>query len=449
MIDIPKPQPNLAQCCEYKELSCCDNFDLLPWAAEFQALDIEFGAYPKCKAALDSLLCGIPCSPSSADFTLLGDGNVNGTANLFRVCADKCTQLWGACEGCPLNGVGLTVASLYTSADFCRAIAPEGWQIEVVSEPNGDCFGEAGKTASLSGSFARADPLPGDGRARVGEPVVWTITLADSAGAALGVGGHDVEVRVEGASLDPIYTLADNDDGTYTLTFTTEVSGTYDIHVHVDGAPLARSPFAAAVFPGEFAPQQSVVFGRASYESPVVGERSELLVGANDRYGNSLLKGDYAFEAAEVVAAGGQPGLVFDTPQQLANATTRFAFTPSKPGEYVVAVTSNGVPVGNVVTFSVQQPSPGQPLDAAQSFATGSGLTRAVRGVPARFVIVGVGANGARLRSGGASFDVTVSGSDSASGERVSQSPIVKDNADGTYTVEYTVLTSVGSYVCC
>lgn len=81
------------------------------------------------------------------------------------------------------------------------------------------------------------------------------------------------------------------------------------------------------------------------------------------------------------------------------------------------------------------------------AYSTGSGLTQAVRGIPARFVIVSVGTNGARLRRGGEQFDVRLSGTDSATGERVMQSPRARDNNDGTYTVEYTILTSPGSYV--
>jgi len=444
---VPQPQPNLAQCCEYKDLSCCDNFDLLPWADEFQAIDIEFGAYPKCKKALDTLLCGVPCSPNANAFIELGDGSVNGTADVFRVCASKCTQLWGACEGCPLNGVGLTVASMYSAADFCRAIAPDGWEIEVINDEEGECFGAVGTVVSLSGSSAVQLPLPGDGRARVGTPVVWEIRLADAAGAPVGRGGANIVVRVEGDQVDPTFELVDNEDGTYTLTFQTTVAGTYDIHVIVDDEPLTQSPFAAAVFPGAFSPAHSVVYGRATYESPVVGEQSSFLVAAKDQYGNDLLVGAYPFEASEVVAAGAQPGLMLDDPQQLSNATTRFAFTPTKPGDYVIAVTSQGTPIDGVVTFTVNQPASGQKIDSSKSFATGSGLTQAVRGIPARFVIVSVGTNGARLRRGGEQFDVRLSGTDSATGERVMQTPRARDNNDGTYTVEYTILTSPGSYV--
>lgn len=48
-------------------------------------------------------------------------------------------------------------------------------------------------------------------------------------------------------NVDPPATVVDNQNGTYTITFSTERSGTYDLHIKLNGEELVFSPYVAAI----------------------------------------------------------------------------------------------------------------------------------------------------------------------------------------------------------
>ncbi|KAL6752927.1 hypothetical protein V8C86DRAFT_2738789 [Haematococcus lacustris] len=89
---------------------------------------------------------------------------------------------------------------------------------------------------------------PGFAGTHSGAPVKLYVHVKDSRGKRLKEGGEDVAVRVQavGGSASAQYievTVVDNDDGTYTATYTPPIKGNYQVSVELNGLPVAGSPF--------------------------------------------------------------------------------------------------------------------------------------------------------------------------------------------------------------
>jgi hypothetical protein len=477
---LPKPQPDLATCSEFGGNACCDNFILRHWAEEFDAVYVNYAGVPACKAAIDHLLCGIPCSPTQSRELRLNtgrrcpvlhedddDGGVGGDAKPYRVsddddddgaaaaapdvcdapllatytiCADLCRRLFESCSDCQSAERGAVGAAFKSADDFCRSLAPKGYRFEVGQEPH--CFGTS-VDASLSGSFAQLDA--GVERARVGADVTVVIQAADDNGNFVLEGGSQFTVRLEGPNDDPRTTVTDEGTGRYLVRFAPSQSGTYDLRVFLAGQELAQSPFAIVVWPGEFDASKSVVAGPAVGAPVRAGVPTSFQVSARDSFGNDMLVGDFGFAAR--VAVGPDETLALQR-VDLGNGTTRFAFTPLADGQYVIALEIGGKPTGLVVPVTVY---PGGAavgrFDATRTFASGAGLARAEVGTPASFVIKAGDADGVQLARGGETFAVRITGRDAKTQERVDLSVPVVDKGDGTYVVSYLLLAAPGAYV--
>lgn len=225
-----------------------------------------------------------------------------------------------------------------------------------------------------------------DAEVKVGEPSVWTITVKDVNGNGVLTGGAKVDVRVDGVAVDPQALVVDNGDGTYTATFTTTASGSYDVHVTVNGEELAASPFTAVVYAGAFSPAKSIVFGPATQRPTAVDVATSFMVGARDEFGNDILVGSFPFNVVVVSAPTTDPIVFRQT--ELNNGTTRFTFTPRVAGQYVLSVLSNMQFVGSVISVSAfANDAMSGIFSASRSYVAGAGLVRAASGVPARFTI--------------------------------------------------------------
>jgi hypothetical protein len=344
---LPKPQPDLATCVEFSGNACCDNFILRPWGEVFESVYVNYAGTPACRAAIDHLICGIPCSPTQSRELRLNtgrkcplvnedddDGGVGGDMAPYRitdeddddasqqpdecdapvlatltVCQDLCRRIYESCSDCKAADRGAVGSVFATAEAFCRSLAPKGYRIEIGREPN--CFGTS-QDASLSGSFAQLDTAE---RARVGTEVVAVIQAADDNGNYVLEGGSQFTVRLEGPNDDPRTTVTDEGTGRYLVRFSPTESGTYDLHVFLAGQELAQSPFAIVVWPGEFDAAQSVVTGPAVGAPVRAGVRTYFQVGARDSFGNDMLLGDFGFTAR--VTTGPDETLAIHRAQQV------------------------------------------------------------------------------------------------------------------------------------
>ncbi|KAL9955084.1 hypothetical protein ACROYT_G036359 [Oculina patagonica] len=92
---------------------------------------------------------------------------------------------------------------------------------------------------------------PGLSRAKVGHKSTFTIITKDRNGEPCTTGGDLVSVKLHRPNGSPITAdLEDNDDGTYTASFTPVSKGDHQITVHVRGKPIQGSSFDLQVTAG-------------------------------------------------------------------------------------------------------------------------------------------------------------------------------------------------------
>ncbi|MDJ0767111.1 MAG: filamin/ABP280 repeat domain-containing protein, partial [Myxococcota bacterium] len=116
-----------------------------------------------------------------------------------------------------------------------------------------------------------------------GEVTTITVQSRDASGNDLTTGGEVVVVAVTGANT-AIAAITDNDDGTYSATYTPTITGTDDIDVQLNGTSIGSSPFTSAVAPSTANASQS----RATVPAGEAGAVTTITVQARDAYGNNL-----------------------------------------------------------------------------------------------------------------------------------------------------------------
>ncbi len=137
-----------------------------------------------------------------------------------------------------------------------------------------------------------------------GAPVKLFVHVKDSRGKRLKEGGEDVVVRVStlGAGHLPV-DVADNEDGTYTATYTPPSKGNYQVTVEVNGIPIAGSPFpvffSAPLDPAALAAEQAAEAAAASAAAQAQQDGAAAAAAAQPA------PGDAAAGAAALGGAGG------------------------------------------------------------------------------------------------------------------------------------------------
>jgi len=165
--------------------------------------------------------------------------------------------------------------------------------------------------------------------------------------------------------------------------------------------------------------------------------------------GEQYLPSEFTIEArnklGEKIPVGGQPfkvvlldpfnGEIPCSVEDNNDGTHTARYTPWLPGEHVVQVYLGNDPIKDS-PFKVPIDASSEVASAAQSYADGPGLENDVNNSsqkkPAEFTIHAVDKNGTPKQSGGDLFDVFVED------PNFDIVPVtIKDNNDGTYTVEY------------
>jgi len=158
-----------------------------------------------------------------------------------------------------------------------------------------------------------------------------------------------------------------------------------------------------------------------------VGKPAPILVEAKDANGRRVPTGGDPFKIRVQGPSGGMDLMCSFSDQ--GDGTYTAAYTPLKPGFHTVEISLNDEPVMG---------SPFHPLmedaNAGNSWAEGPGLAGGKTGRHNPITIHAVDADGSPVRHGGDPFLVGISGPDSTI-------PSIKDNGDGTYSVDYVVNT--------
>jgi hypothetical protein len=452
---FPTAEPNLGTCCEYTGAACCNNYDLRAYHEDFAQVAVDYAADPECAAAIESLYCGALCSPRQSAIVSEGPEGKRGT---LRICESACSAVYSVCGGCPVDGVGLTVASVYGSAkDFCQYLVPSGFAASVEPEPH--CFGSSDVSAhpgTTTVAFFDCETTS----VTAGDQFVVRITARDVYGNALTLGGEHYTVDVEGPAHVGV-SVRDNLNGTYDIIGTTTRSGSYFLTVRDsdDVALNHASPFLLTVWPAAADLSQLRAYGPALAGPIRVNQQTTFLVTAGDRFGNELVLPEADLTLEHTVAASPVGDALIVSQEMLANGTTRFTIVPRTVGNYQVNVAASLADAGNetlddsvslpifFTAVAAIRPDAATPtIDPSRSYAAGPGLTSATVGVGTHFTIFAVDSEGVALTTSAAvAPTVTIRGPPEL-GAPVYR-PAVVDNADGTYTVKYIITTGFGAYV--
>lgn len=322
---------------------------------------------------------------------------------------------------------------------------------------NGEPIGQNGGVTSVV-DIAPATPDPaqcyaeGDGlsNAVVGLPATAKVYSVNKNGDRIPTGGHDFAGLLKDANGREIPAeIVDNGDGTYDLSYVPVVPGAAELSITVlDGQPIKDSPFSVDVAKDAGKPdaEKCAVYGpgvgdpadESKGEVPVdTANEATFTIEACDPAGNKLAAGGAPFDAFVADADGEEvPVEIVDN----GDGTYTGRYAPKKPVEHTVSVVLHNEAEPLFFEHVAKSPyavkvAPG--IDASKCVVEGEGVTPegAVENVhPTQFTIHAKDINGDDIKKGGEKFDVKVKGPD---GKPIAKEPEVKDNGDGTYTVEY------------
>lgn len=123
----------------------------------------------------------------------------------------------------------------------------------------------------------------------------FTVVLRDSYGTRLRRGGDKVRASSRGPGpLRP--SVADEGDGSYTVSYLATVSGTYSLSLSCNAQPVLGSPFEISVEPSAAHAPSCLADGNG-LRLAVAGEPSSFFVRAHDEFGRPKIMGGEVFEA--------------------------------------------------------------------------------------------------------------------------------------------------------
>jgi len=239
--------------------------------------------------------------------------------------------------------------------------------------------------------------------------------------------------------------VVDNNDGTYTCSYTPKTDGETTLHVQIETeaygtGDIKDAPFTVHIVPGLPDPLN---FGWEGLELDANGRRvvvagvtDSFQIVAKDGFGNQLQNGGLGVEGK---IKG--PKKVDVEVEDHDDGTYTLSYTPTVVGDYQFSAAVDGQKIGgkhNPFPFVVV-PAPASPEN---SVAFGDGTKKATVGKENPFTIQARDAFDNDLKMGGA--DVGGELVHLESGEAV---PLeVVDNEDGTYSATYPDLTKAGEY---
>jgi len=255
----------------------------------------------------------------------------------------------------------------------------------------------------------------------VGKPAPFTIHARDSKGHNIKHGGDPFEVLV---TLDgnPVSTeISDVGDGTYNVTYYPDFPGEYVVDVSLRGENISGAPYRAYVYAGT--PENSYAEG-PGLEKGQANYPATFKIYSVNSDGEQLKSGGDPFAVA---VEGPVPGEAVE-PSVIDNGdgTYDVTYTPTKPGDYTVAVFLFDKQIRDLPKTIHFKPD----ADPTQTQVFGPGLESGQAEEKLQFKIVAKDSEGNQRSDGGDNFLVSIDGVESIV-------PQVMDNGDGTYDVTY------------
>jgi filamin len=290
-----------------------------------------------------------------------------------------------------------------------------------------------GKRRAAELAARTADPAkcraygPGLEHAEVNIPAEFTIQAVNAAGNNIPVGGENWDVQVSGPSGNITPKVVDNKNGTYGVTYVATAPGKHTVSVNLKTKPIQGSPFTVPVDRAPADPNHTLVYG-PGIERGVQGEPATFTIEAHDRLGQRIKTGGDPFK---VDVKGPYNRDIEAKVRDNHDGTHTVSYVPIDNGKHTVAVTLNGAHVAkSPYTVGVERPA-GWP-DNLKCWADGDGLKGGNTAEPATFTIHAADSNGNPVSPKENPFVVDITQPD---GTELPTN--VKDNRDGTYTVQY------------
>lgn len=120
----------------------------------------------------------------------------------------------------------------------------------------------------------------------------YQIASKDAYGNLCTTGGLDIEGALTGTDNVPVM-VADNGNGTYSVSYTPKKAGPYDLDVKVNGKRVGGQddkPVKLLCIPAKASGKNSIAFG-PGIENATIGDDNKFTVQARDAFGNNLTMG--------------------------------------------------------------------------------------------------------------------------------------------------------------
>lgn len=253
----------------------------------------------------------------------------------------------------------------------------------------------------------------------VGTAATLSVVTYDAYGNRLGSGGASIAAVVAGANERTSVEFVDNDDGTYTGTYTPTVSGVDEIAFHINGTAVRGGRYTTTVNPGKSHPAEAT----AVVPQGKVGKPTAVTVITRDRYGNDVVRGG---QSLGIMVGGANQDAEVDCHDN-GDGTYTGTYTPKRAGVDYLAISLNGTAIGDSPCRTIVQPGAGDP---SQTTVMTPSVSRS--GTLTTIAIVNRDLFGNDLQSGGDDVAVTVTGVNGGT-------PVaVADVGNGTYMATYT-----------
>jgi len=288
---------------------------------------------------------------------------------------------------------------------------------------------------------ARPDPIkclvygPGLEGGEAHKPAVFTIEARNKAGTRIPVGGHPFAVKGTDPYGEPLpVEVVDNNDGTYTCSYTPTDPGDHHVEVTLNRAQVANSPYTVPI--GEnvdlACPSKSYAKGPGLEPGNKSTDDCEFTIYAVTPDGKPKKSGGDLFD---VFIEDPNNQLLSPEITDNGDGTYNVKYSPTDPGTYNIDVVERNPakPLfydhlkNSPVTVQID---PG--VDASQCIAYGPGLEPGnLDTKPSSFTIQARDKNGVPMKEGGTPFIIDIQGP---------EGPVkadMVDNGDGTYDVSY------------
>ena len=259
-------------------------------------------------------------------------------------------------------------------------------------------------------------------------PAPFTIEAINAKGTRCPCGGHPFSVKVKGPSGANVDApIVDNGDGTYNVSYTPVESGPHNVVVTLEDKHLPGSAFKVFAKPAVADASKSLAYG-PGLEAATAGQEAPFTVEFRNQNGDKIPSGGHPLK----VTVTGPFGEVPVNQKDNGDGTVSVSYKPLDVGTHTVDVKLDGKPVADS-PYNVHSEAPDGSANFKNTYAEGPGLEDGnTTAEPTHYKIFTVDRHGNPVKSGGAPVEATIIG---PNGDLVDAN--VKDNGDGTYTVDY------------